>query len=200
MIGFTSSEFDVLKLWSGWAHTLRTKESRRNKEVVVENSSKGNEKGNNQDKWILVNEVIRPAAVFDWKRKKIYGKAFNVYSDRLIIKYEYVKNGVTKYYNINSFNVPAGANTKPSELETCYVKNSIIDAVYYEPSFTDCIRRKIGGLSIQYAFEVDMLQPQLIWTRTTDQHYFRDDPCDDGLPTDNSDFIIPANMVLTKLN
>ena len=52
MIGFTSSEFDVLKLWSGWAHTLRTKESRRNKEVVVENSSKGSDKGNNKNRQI----------------------------------------------------------------------------------------------------------------------------------------------------
>lgn len=134
------------------------------------------------------------------KRKVLYGAKYNVYNDALIIKYEYIKNAVTKYYNINTFNVPVGANTKPSGLETCYVKNSIIDAVYYEPSFTDCERRKIGGLSIQYVYEVGMPQPQLIWTRTTDEHYFRDEPCENGVPTDNSDFIIPANMVLTKVN
>ena len=44
IVGFSSSEFDVLRLWSGWAHTLRTKESRRKKEVDVEKSSNDNEK------------------------------------------------------------------------------------------------------------------------------------------------------------
>ena len=64
MIGFTSSEFDVLKLWSGWAHTLRTKESRRNKEVVVENSSKGSEKGNNKNRGrIEVSDEVERGSV-----------------------------------------------------------------------------------------------------------------------------------------
>lgn len=125
---------------------------------------------------------------------------YNVHSDCLLIKYEYRKNGITKYYNLNTFNVPAGANTKPSELQSAFVKGNEISVVYYEPSFTDCYRRKIGDLNIQYVYEVGMPQPQLIWTRTTDEHYFRNEPCDNGIPTDNSDFLIPANMVLTKVN
>ena len=35
-LGFSSTEFNIMKLWSGWAHTLRTKESRRKKELDVE--------------------------------------------------------------------------------------------------------------------------------------------------------------------
>ena len=55
--GFTSSEFEVMKQWSGWAHTLRTKESRRkpDKNVIkinvneIENDHEIGNKNENQN-------------------------------------------------------------------------------------------------------------------------------------------------------
>lgn len=129
------------------------------------------------------------------KKKNKENIKHNVYSDILTIKYEYRKNGITKYYNIVNLGAPAGANTKPSELRSAFVKGNKISVVYIEPSFTNCHRRHIGSLDLQL---VSGTTNQLQWVRTTDQRYFYDAPCDDGTPTDNSDFLIPENMILIK--
>jgi hypothetical protein len=53
--GFTSAEFDIMKLWSGWAHTLRTTETRRkneNTEKIEKNEESKidkNEKNENEN-------------------------------------------------------------------------------------------------------------------------------------------------------
>ena len=129
------------------------------------------------------------------KSKVLYGEKYNIYKDQLLIKYEYRKNGVYKYYNISPFNIPVGANIQSSDIKSTFVKNNIIYFLYEEPSFTSCQRRKTGSLDIQL---VTGTTNQLQWTRTTEQHYFNSEPCSDGTPIDNSDFIIPANMVLIK--
>lgn len=130
------------------------------------------------------------------KKKLVFSEKYNVYIDALIIKYEYKKDGVCKYYNLNSITIPSGANAQPSDLKSSFVVNNDICFVYHEPYFTGCYRRKTGRLEIQL---VSGSTNQLQWTRVTDTHYFNNIFCDDGTPPDNSEFLIPANMILTKI-
>ena len=76
------------------------------------------------------------------KSKVLYSEKYNIYIDELLIKYEYRKNGVCKYYNISSFNIPTGANSQPSELKSCFVKNNEISFAYYEPALFGDEREK----------------------------------------------------------
>ncbi len=134
-----------------------------------------------------------------FKIKKMENEKYNVFGDVLQTKFMYKKNNIVIYDNYGEtiYNLNDNVNQKPSEIKSAFVKNSNISFLYTEPSTNDCHRRRVGRLNVIYNYNNG--SPQIQWTRTTDEHYFEDMPCDNGVEPDNSDFVIPANMVLTKL-
>ncbi|MEZ0006700.1 hypothetical protein ABH942_002077 [Flavobacterium sp. 28YEA47A] len=134
-----------------------------------------------------------------YKEKVIENEHYNVFGDKLFAKFLYKKDGRIIYdnYGTSSYSRDQGlVNTKPSEIQSSFVKNTTISFIYTEPSTNDCHRRKVGSLHITYSGN----NPQkLSWKRKTATRYFHDMLCDNGLRPDNSDFVIPEDMVLTKL-
>ena len=128
------------------------------------------------------------------KTKKKINYTYNVYRDVLTTKFYYRKNGVVIYDNLNATST-AGSNSKPSDIISGNLKDGLIDFYYTEPSFNDCIRRKHGMLLIS----VSNTGLQMSWIRETNDNSFYDEPCDNGIEPDNSDFQIPANMILNKV-
>lgn len=132
-----------------------------------------------------------------YKEKVNVNEKYNVFSDALKAKYIYKKNGMTIYDNYGQlYLISSNVNTKPSDLSSSFVRNSIITFSYTEPSFVNCHRRKVGRLKIK---RLPGSPVKLDWKRVTDTSYFENEPCGDILP-DNSEFLIPANMTLTKIN
>lgn len=131
-----------------------------------------------------------------YKMKSKVNEKHNVYADVLLTKFLYKKNNIVIYdnYGTNSY-LPGTVNMKPSGIESSFVKNSVISFVYTEPSTNDCHRRRVGSLNIIYSSNPT---PSIQWKRITDERYFLDMPCDNGVEPDNSDFVIPADMVLIK--
>ena len=129
------------------------------------------------------------------KNKILFSENYNVYIDALFIKYQYKKDGNYIYDNINNASLLTEANTQPSRLSSNLVVNNEISVTYTEPYFTGCHRRKTAQLEIQL---VGSTTNQLQWSRTTDTTYYENIFCDDGTPPDNSEFKIPANMILIK--
>jgi len=130
--------------------------------------------------------------------KELINNSYSIYQDKLKAKFIYKKNGVIKYDNYGPlYPIGTNVNTKPSIISSNFVLPSKISFFYTEPSATDCYRRRVGRLEIQF---VTGTPAKLIWHRTTDTRYFHDGPCDDGSQTDDAPFIIPADMVLTKIN
>lgn len=70
---------------------------------------------------------------------------------------------------------------------------------YYEPT-TSCLRTRQAVLRLNYTVNTSG-QIQLIWSRrnSTGGYYIPGDLCDDGTPVDDSPFIIPMDLVLTKI-
>ena len=119
------------------------------------------------------------------------------YFDRLQAKYIYKKNGIVIYDNTGKLYLSiSNVNVKPSDLGSAFIKNSEIIFSYTEPSFVDCHRRKVGRLKIKKLIGIP---EKISWDRTSDTSYFYNSYCGD-IPPDNSEFLIPANMILTKIN
>lgn len=68
---------------------------------------------------------------------------------------------------------------------------------YSEPSFTSCKKARYAHINVNYSTSGG--QQLLTWVRTDVPLREKPLPCSDGSPTDVSDFILPANMVLTKI-
>lgn len=137
----------------------------------------------------------------------IGGGSLNItqYSDEIhsFIEYKTFENGVwiSKY---NSFPYPEALN---GICEKC-IKGTLqtsnqnkLTMHYNEPSIS-CSRLKSATLYLTYALEINSITPQLIWERIMhgDNRFGMDIPCPDGQMIDTSDFIIPANLVLTKID
>ena len=133
-----------------------------------------------------------------YKLKINHNEKHNVFGDKLFAKFLFIENGNVVYDNYENMVYPisANVNTKPSDIESTYVLPNHISFLYTEPSMIDCHRRKVGRLEITY---LNNATPQIQWVRTTATRYFRSNPCDNGVLPDDSDFLIPANMVLTKI-
>lgn len=145
--------------------------------------------------WVYDNGIDYFRITF-YKMKTRVNEKHNVYADVLVSKFLYKKNNTIIYdnYGINSY--PAGTvNTKPSEIESSFVKNTTVSFSYTEPSTNDCNRRRVGFLHITYNSNP---APTIQWKRTTNDRSFLDMPCENGVEPDNSDFVIPADMVLHK--
>jgi hypothetical protein len=105
------------------------------------------------------------------------------FEDHISVDMLYKYNGVTKYTYQNTLmqgNAIESANS--------------VELIYNEPSLTSCYRNKQADLLLQYI--PNGLSSQLVWTRT--RRLPSDGKCPDGTDSDNSDFLIPANLTLTK--
>ncbi|WP_277016018.1 DUF6705 family protein [Flavobacterium lindanitolerans] len=135
-----------------------------------------------------------------FKEKVMENEHYNVFGDKLFTKFLYKKNGRVIYdnYGTNSYPREQGLiNTKPSQIQSNFVVNYTIGFYYTEPSTNNCHRRrKLGSLDIIYN---NSNPEKLYWKRTTDTRYFHTRPCSNGVEPDDSDFVIPEDMVLTKL-
>lgn len=145
-------------------------------------------------KWLYTNGSDYFLISFIKSKKKI-NENYNVYSDVLTAKFYYRKNGVVIYDNLNA-TPSVGSNSKPSEIISGHVKNSTIAFYYTEPSFNECTRRRAGILRIQLTNNLQ----QMDWIREINENSFNDEKCDNGIEPDDSDFQIPSNMTLTKIN
>jgi hypothetical protein len=107
------------------------------------------------------------------------------FADYIYIEMLYKYNGVTKYTYQNTLMYGNRIRSVNS-----------IELLYDEPSLTtSCSRKKQADLLLQYI--PNGLSSQLVWTRTRrlPQGLWK---CPDGTEIDNSDFLIPANLTLTK--
>jgi hypothetical protein len=105
------------------------------------------------------------------------------FEDYISISMLYKYNGITKYTYQST--LMRGNNIRST--------NSV-RLLYNEPSLTSCYRNKQAYLLLQYI--QNGLSSQLVWTRT--RRLPSDGKCPDGTEIDNSDFLIPANLTLTK--
>ncbi len=106
------------------------------------------------------------------------------YEDEIWIKTEYKLNGVEKY------------NTTGGIFGNYMINTSTVKVIYKEPSLTSCYRRKIGDLRLEYSINPSNVE-QLGWTRTNTITEGKT-VCPNGGEVDDSDFLIPANLLLTK--
>ena len=145
--------------------------------------------------WVYDNGVDYFRITFYKIKSKVNDK-HNVYADILLSKFLYKRNNTVIYDNYGTNSYPVGTvNTKPSEIESDFVKNATVSFGYTEPSSNDCKRRRVGFLNITYNANP---VPTLQWKRITNERYFLDMPCENGVEPDNSDFVIPAEMMLNK--
>lgn len=131
-----------------------------------------------------------------FKEKVIKNKKNKVYVDMLFTKFIYKNRGRIIYdnYGTNSYDqYPGLVNTKPSRLNSNFVKNDTLTFYYDEPS--DYRRRRDQTLHITYSSDT---VPKLYWKRTTKPQriYGGRVNCMNGLTIDNFDLTIPTDMVL----
>ena len=131
------------------------------------------------------------------KKNVIENNTRNRHSDELVCEYLFKINNVIVYdtYGLNSEINEYLAN----RISGCNLKGynyNQIDLLYSEPSTTNSCRGKGGELTLEF---VDNLsQPNLIWSRESKHILSSSHPCSDGTPADVTDFLIPANLILTK--
>ncbi|WP_298903838.1 DUF6705 family protein [uncultured Psychroserpens sp.] len=123
-----------------------------------------------------------------------FGKLLNPnYEDNLSIKMIYKLNGVEQY-NTTSF----GATTALINGNVIESTNKI-SLEYYEPT-SSCRRQKHANLTLEFNPSNTLGgNGTLGWTRTSRISYVSPNTeCPDGTLVDSSDFIIPANLVLSR--
>lgn len=147
--------------------------------------------------WIYDNGTDYFMITF-YKNKVQMNEKYSVYLDVLTSNFLYKKNEVVIYDNYGTNNYSKYQvlpNTKPSEIESNFIRNRTVFFSYSEPSANDCHRSKIGDLGIIYN---DKPQPKIHWKRTSGNGYFHEMPCDISIASDDFDFVIPEEMVLIK--
>ncbi|GLB48895.1 DUF6705 family protein [Neptunitalea lumnitzerae] len=111
----------------------------------------------------------------------------NDFEDKLILTIVSFKlNGVVKYTN----EAGIGGNFVTTE------NLNAVELHYSEPSLTSCSRKKSGNLTLEVIQNGSTVQ--LTWTRVN-MVYEKINTCADGTLKDDSDFLIPENLVLNKL-
>lgn len=110
----------------------------------------------------------------------------NDFEDLLEIQVLFKENGIVKY------------NTKGNGGNFVINPNKLT-FIYYKPSLTSCYRAKSANLQLEIINNNDpFTTDNLIWTRINSSLINRSE-CYDGSALDNTDFLIPSNLVLTKL-
>lgn len=124
------------------------------------------------------------------------------YTDYIDCHYIYKYNGITIYnfYPNNNLLTSNFSQSGINGYDYVIMNNNKLLLNYDEPSQTSCYRRKGGRLEIEHTYIGQT--PKLIWTRTDYDKglQVKGFECQDGSLPDTSDFQIPANMVLTKVN
>lgn len=104
--------------------------------------------------------------------------------------YEYRYNGVLKFETYT---------TQVSNVSSYFLINEdVLGLFYQEPSLTSCSKARIGDLLLTASYNTNN-QPILEWNITSTELIGQTIPCADGSPQDRTDFLVPANMILTKL-
>lgn len=121
------------------------------------------------------------------------------FSDRIYSHFIYKYNGVVVYDTYPSGGDGLNTTDYSSYIDGTMIKNTNELFMYYdEPSTTGCTRILTGLLDLKHQYQGQ--QAQLIWTRTDKKSGYPAFGCPSGATPDTSDFQIPANMVLTKVN
>ena len=110
--------------------------------------------------------------------------------DRIESHYEYRYNNVLKFESYTT-------NLSFVSSHILYDENTMSFG-YQEPSLTSCDKARIGRLIITASWDANY-QPILTWVRTTKSLTQTPVPCPDGSPQDETDFLVPDNMVLKKI-
>lgn len=103
--------------------------------------------------------------------------------------YEYKYNGNLIFENYSTNRTMVSSNI--------LYNDNFLGFSYLEPSLTSCNKARIGRLKITYSLNSSGL-PILIWERVIVPLTQNPFPCPDNSAPDESDFLVPANMVLTK--
>jgi hypothetical protein len=127
------------------------------------------------------------------------------YSDEIhsFIEYKKFENSIwiTKY---NTFPYPEAINGLCNKCikGTLQTTNQYKLSMHYSEPSASCTRLKSAYLNLTYVLDINSLVPQLIWERimNSENRYGMDIPCPDGQMIDITDFKLPSNMILTKID
>lgn len=104
------------------------------------------------------------------------------FEDKLVVKLVYKVNGIEKY------------NTNGGIAGNTIISPNEIRLNYKEPSLINCSRQKKGVVKFEY---LNTSNETIIWDRTNILTK-KFNKCSDGTYYDDSDFIIPDNLILEK--
>lgn len=107
----------------------------------------------------------------------------NDYEDYIGISFIYKLNNIEKYNSNGIFG-------------NSIISDNKVRLTYYEPSLINCARQKQANLTLEFV-ENFPNSHQLNWTRTNTVIEGLS-KCQDGTYFDNTNFLIPANLILTK--
>ena len=116
-----------------------------------------------------------------------------IYSDMLFSKFIYKLNGQTIYDTVSN---PDTSSVLPHICGSVIKETNQVKLIYDEPTDA-CHRGSTGDLTLTYQTD-GLINPTetLTWLRTSNPP--RATLCHDGSPLDNSEYVIPAEMILTK--
>lgn len=138
---------------------------------------------------VVVSKLIKVDVTFGRTRRQ--------YRDMLVISYLYKYNGVIVYNTIPP--VIPNPNTRYYYIDGHIIENSNkVSLDYNEPSTTTCSRTKNAEVNLTKLLTF-IGQPEKIKWERVDLRESQGFGCDTG-NYDTSDFKIPANMILTKIN
>lgn len=122
------------------------------------------------------------------------------YEDFINIYYIYRYNGVTVYDQIPPVSEIINGTSKPGLISGKIVKNAnSVDLFYSEPPTTSCMRERNGKLLLTYLGTNNSGKIELSWNRTDKLINIPASFCENGT-FDASEYKIPANIILTKIN
>ena len=141
--------------------------------------------------WIF-DDGINYFKITFYKKARVRVSNMRFYMDELVCKYLFKINGTTIY---NTYVLDSSITDDFISGSRVQTQNKIILS-YEEPSATiGCSKYASGELTLNY---LPGTTPTLVWNRVNDLLCSQIDTCPDGTPIDLTDFVIPANMILTK--
>ena len=142
----------------------------------------------------LFDDGINYFKITFYKKEHIRLANTRFYADELVCEYLFKVNGITIYdtYGINSNINNYGAN----HIFGINIENeNKVELSYSEPPINSCHKYADGKLTLNY---ITSTTPTLQWSRVNNKLYGGNSTCPDGTSMDLTDFVIPANMILTR--
>lgn len=109
------------------------------------------------------------------------------FEDELMVRLELKVDGVVKYNTSNNHEAPIFGNF----INTM----NRVELSYNEPSLSACHRSRTANLVLEFLGDNPQ---QLSWQRINTSSGIQKLPCEDGSEPDDSPFLIPENLTLTK--